>query len=89
MKHSNCKILFINYINFSFDIFSYVQQNQNHLYIRVYDDDGALGRDAIGSAKIDLDDVKKTGHFDQWVKLPKLFGLSANGEVHVRMNFRA
>lgn len=55
----------------------------------MHDDDGAAGSDSIGSAKIDLDGVKATGSFDEWVKLPKLFGLSSNGEVHVRMTYRA
>jgi len=92
MKHYNCRIVFFEKLFikfFFFDIFSRVEHNQNHIHIKVYDDDGAAGRDAIGSAKIHLNDIKKTGHFDQWVKLPKLFGLSSNGEVHVRMNFRA
>ncbi len=71
------------------NIFSRVGSHQNHVHLKVYDDDGPAGSDAIGSVKIDLDDVKATGRFDEWVKLPKLFGLSSNGNVHVRMTFRA
>jgi hypothetical protein len=49
----------------------------------VYDDDVA-GRDAVGSAKIDLKkhDFGK-GPFDEWVKLPALLGLRSKGEIHV------
>ncbi|CAF0800576.1 unnamed protein product [Adineta ricciae] len=66
-----------------------VEANQDHLHIKVYDDDGAAGRDSIGSAKIKLNTVKQSGSFDDWVKLPKLMGLKSNGQVHVRMTFRA
>lgn len=55
----------------------------------MYDDDGATGRDAIGSAKIDLEEVKKTGKLDKWVKLPKLFGLGSNGQVQVHLTYHA
>ena len=71
------------------NIFSRVEPKQNRIYLKVYDDDGPAGRDSIGSAKIDLDGVKATGSFDEWVKLPKLFGLASNGQVHVRMTYRA
>jgi hypothetical protein len=41
----------------------------------------------IGSAKIDLDDVIKKGHFDDWIKLPGLLGFGSRGDVHIRMTF--
>lgn len=41
----------------------------------------------IGSAKVSLDDVIKKGHFDDWVKLPGLFGFGSRGDVHIRMTF--
>ncbi|CAF2420959.1 unnamed protein product [Rotaria sp. Silwood2] len=66
-----------------------VEPRQNHIHIKVYDDDGKAGRDAVGSAKIDLEPVKASGYFDDWVKLPKLFGLGSHGQIHVRMNFQA
>ncbi|CAF0830804.1 unnamed protein product [Rotaria sp. Silwood1] len=65
-----------------------VEPNQNHIHIKIYDDDGAAGRDAVGSAKIDLKPVKATGHFENWVKLPKLFGLGSHGQVYVCMSFQ-
>ncbi len=73
--------------NFLSIFFSHVKHNQNDVHLKIYDDDGAAGRDAIGSAKINLDHVKKSGNYDQWVKLPKLFGLGSNGQAHVRMTF--
>jgi hypothetical protein len=87
MKHSNCKRFIRNFTKFSWHFFSHVEHNQNHVHLKIYDDDGAAGRDAIGSAKINLDHVKKSGNYDQWVKLPKRFGLGSNGQVHVRMTF--
>ena len=69
--------------------FSRVEPKQNHLHIKIYDCDGPLDRDSIGEAKLDLKSVKATGNFEDWVKLPRLFGLKSNGEVLVRMNFTA
>ncbi|UJR27716.1 hypothetical protein I4U23_008993 [Adineta vaga] len=66
-----------------------VEEKQDHLHIKVYDDDGPTDRDSIGSAKIKLASVKQTGTFDDWVKLPKLMGLKSSGTVHVRMTFHA
>lgn len=76
-------------ISSNMDNSSRVEANQDHLHIKVYDDDGAAGRDSIGSAKIKLDTVKQSGSFDNWVKLPKLMGLKSHGQVHVRMTFHA
>ena len=73
---------------FSF-VSSRVERNQNHLHVKVYDQDVGPDRDSIGSAKINLDAVKASGNADEWVKLPRLFGLQSNGQVHVRMTFRA
>lgn len=69
-------------------ISSRVEAKQKHLHVKVYDDDGSAGRDAVGSAKINLELVKEKGSSDEWVKLPKLFGLKSNGQVHVTMTFR-
>lgn len=73
------------------DLFSSsrVEPRRDHLHIKVYDCDGPVDRDSIGEAKIKLETVKATGQFDEWVKLPRLFGLKSNGEVHVRMSFTA
>lgn len=49
----------------------------------MYDDD-AVGKDSIGSAKIDLKKhVYGKGRYEDWVKLPAMLGLSSHGEVHV------
>jgi hypothetical protein len=49
----------------------------------VYDDD-AVGRDSVGSAKIDLKKhVFGKGRYDEWVKLPAMLGLRSKGELHV------
>lgn len=75
--------------NFRFVLFiSRVGAKDKRLYIKVYDCDGPLDRDSIGSTKIDLEPVRQRGSFDEWVKLPALFGLKSNGEVNVRLNFR-
>lgn len=53
------------------------------MHIHVYDDD-VVGRDSVGSAKIDLKKhVFGKGRYDQWVKLPAMLGLKSNGEIHL------
>lgn len=80
----------LNYISiFLFLFISRLEKKDNHIHIKVYDSDGPLDRDEIGSAKIDLEPVKQRGSFDEWVKLPAHFGLKSHGEVNVRLNFRA
>ncbi|CAF0759081.1 unnamed protein product [Rotaria sordida] len=69
--------------------FSRIEHDQNHIHIKVYDEDDTAGRDAIGSAKIDLEPVQASGYFDDWVKLPKLFGLGSNSQIHVHMHFQS
>ncbi len=62
---------------------SNLQRNHDELHLHVYDDD-VIGKDSIGSAKIDL---RKhdfgTGPYDEWVKLPALLGLRSKGAIHV------
>jgi hypothetical protein len=43
-----------------------------------------IGRDSIGSAKINLKKhVFGKGRYEEWVKLPAHLGLGSHGEVHV------
>ncbi len=64
-------------------LFSHLQKHQDHLHIHVYDDD-VVGRDSIGSAKIDLKKhVFGKGRYQDWVKLPAHLGLGSHGEVHL------
>ncbi|CAF1489466.1 unnamed protein product [Rotaria sordida] len=60
-----------------------LQRDHDDLHLHVYDDD-TVGKDSIGSAKIDLrkHDFAK-GAYDEWVKLPALLGLRSKGEIHV------
>ena len=90
-KHSTCNFFRINstIILIFLSIHSRLEKNQEHLYIKVHDEDGPIDRDTIGSAKIDLDSVRNAGQSEQWVKLPRLFGLTSNGEVLIRMNYTA
>ncbi|CAF1187520.1 unnamed protein product [Adineta steineri] len=66
-----------------------LDRNHDDLHLCVYDDD-AIGKDAIGSAKINLKkhDFGK-GDFDEWVKLPALLGLRSKGEIHVTIHHNA
>jgi hypothetical protein len=51
--------------------------------LHVYDDD-VVGRDSIGSAKIDLKKhVFGKGRYEEWIKLPAMLGLRSKGEIHV------
>ncbi|CAF0839417.1 unnamed protein product [Didymodactylos carnosus] len=61
-------------------------KGQDHLKLKVYDED-IIGKDSIGSAKVNLKDVFATGHFDQWVKLPAHLGLGSHGEIHIIINY--
>lgn len=63
-----------------------LQAKDDLISFKLYDDDVG-DRDAIGKCKVNLAKVFDDGKFDEWVKLPALFGLSSNGEVHVIMNF--
>ncbi|CAF4808509.1 unnamed protein product [Rotaria socialis] len=64
-----------------------VEKNQHHIHLKVFDQDVGH-RDEIGSAKIDLKPIKASATFDDWVKLPKLFGFRSTGEIQVRMHFQ-
>lgn len=92
IKHSNCKRKKkkkLNYISlFLFLFISRLGKKDKHIHIKVYDCDGPLDRDSIGSAKIDLEPARQRGSFDEWVKLPTLLGLKSNGEVNIRLNFQ-
>lgn len=58
-------------------------KNNDTLYLYVYDED-VVGRDSIGSAKIDLKkNVIGKGCFNEWITLSSLFGLRSKGEIHV------
>ena len=64
-------------------MFSNLQKGQDELHLHVYDDD-VVGRDSIGSAKINLKKhVFGKGRYEDWVKLPANLGLTHHGEVHV------
>ncbi len=68
--------------SFFFD-FSNLRKHDDELHLHVYDDD-VVGRDSVGSAKIDLKKhVFGKGRYDSWVKLPAMLGLSSKGEIHV------
>jgi len=68
---------------FSFNI----HNGDDHIHFDVYDDD--IGdKDSIGSCKVKLKHVFDDGKFDEWVKLPSMFGLSSHGEIHIIMNFK-
>jgi len=60
-----------------------LQKHQDELHLHVYDDD-VVGRDSIGSAKINLKKhVFGHGRYDEWVKMPAHLGLGSHGEIHV------
>ncbi|CAF1562304.1 unnamed protein product, partial [Adineta steineri] len=60
-----------------------LQDNNDSLYLDVYDDD-AMGRDSIGSAKIDLKKhVFGKECYNAWITLPAMLGLLSKGEIHV------
>ncbi len=68
------KIIFVN---------SNLQKGDDHLHIKVYDDD-LVGKDDIGSTKVSLKRIQQAGgHLDEWVKLPAHLGLGSHGEVHL------
>ncbi|CAF4083502.1 unnamed protein product, partial [Adineta steineri] len=61
----------------------HLQKHDDDLHLHVYDDD-VVGRDSVGSAKIDLKKhVFGKGRYDDWVKLPAMLGLRSKGEIHV------
>ncbi|CAF1128258.1 unnamed protein product [Adineta steineri] len=66
-----------------------LQDNNDSLYLDVYDDD-TMGRDSIGSAKIDLKKYVfgKECH-NAWVTLPAMLGLLSKGEIHVIVKHHA
>ncbi|CAF1195878.1 unnamed protein product [Adineta steineri] len=60
-----------------------LQKHEDHLHLHIYDED-VVGRDSVGSAKIDLKKhVFGKGSYEDWVKLPSMLGLRSKGEVHV------
>jgi Ca2+-dependent lipid-binding protein len=63
-----------------------LQKGDDAIHFAVYDDD-LVGKDAIGNCKVKLKHVFDDGKFDEWVKLPAMFGLSSKGEIHIRMAF--
>ena len=71
-----------NWLNVFFYL-SNLQKHDDDLHLHVYDDD-VVGKDAVGSAKIDLKKhVFGKGRYDEWVKLPAMLGLRSKGEIHV------
>ncbi len=58
-------------------------KHDDELHLHVYDED-VVGRDSVGSAKIDLTkhDFSRSP-YDAWVKLPTMLGLRSKGELHV------
>ncbi len=64
-----------------------MRKHADDLHLHVYDDD-VVGRDSIGSAKIDLKkhDFGK-GRYDEWIKLPAMLGLRSKGEIHVIIEY--
>jgi hypothetical protein len=83
MKHLLCKYSFLFFIKNLFFSFSNLQKHQDELHLHVYDDD-VVGRDSIGSAKINLKKhVFGKGRYEEWVKLPAHLGLGSHGEIHV------
>ncbi|CAF1395808.1 unnamed protein product [Adineta steineri] len=66
-----------------------LQDNNDSLYLDVYDDD-AVGRDSIGSAKIDLKKyVFGKECYNAWITLPAMLGLLSKGEIHVIIKHHA
>ena len=64
---------------------SNLQKGQDHLHIKVYDED-VVGKDSIGSAKVSLKKIQQAGgQLDEWVKLPAHLGLGSHGEIHLVM----
>ncbi|CAF2536933.1 unnamed protein product [Rotaria sp. Silwood2] len=64
-----------------------VHKGDDSIHFDVYDAD-VVGKDAIGHCKVKLKHVFDDGKFDEWVKLPAMFGLSSNGQIHIIMSFR-
>jgi Ca2+-dependent lipid-binding protein len=64
-----------------------IQHGDDAIHFDVYDADVA-DRDSIGNCKVKLKHVFDDGRFDEWVKLPAMFGLSSHGELHIIMSFR-
>jgi Ca2+-dependent lipid-binding protein len=64
-----------------------IHHGDDTIHFHVYDADIA-NTDSVGSCKIKLKHVFDDGKFDEWVKLPAMFGLSSHGEIHVIMNFK-
>jgi len=65
-------------------LLSNLHKHQDELHLHVYDDD-VIGRDSIGSAKINLKKhvFGKKSRYEQWIRLPAHLGLGSHGEVHV------
>jgi Ca2+-dependent lipid-binding protein len=63
-----------------------IQHGDDTIHFDVYDDDVG-DKDSIGSCKVKLKHVFDDGKFDEWVKLPSMFGLSSHGEIHIIMHF--
>lgn len=56
------------------------------IHFDIYDDDVG-DKDSIGKCKVKLKRIFDNGHFDEWVKLPAMSGLSSHGEIHIIMKF--
>jgi Ca2+-dependent lipid-binding protein len=63
-----------------------IHKGNDTIHFHVYDDD-LIGRDSVGSGKVNLKQVFDDGTFDEWVNLPARLGLKSRGEIHVTMNF--
>ncbi|UJR13622.1 hypothetical protein I4U23_000635 [Adineta vaga] len=67
--------------------FTFNIHGEDAIHFDVYDADIA-DKDSIGSCKVKLKHVFDDGKFDEWVKLPAMFGLSSHGEIRIIMNFK-
>lgn len=73
----------------SFHSFSFLSNHltgQDNLHIDVYDQD-SLKDDKIGSANIDLNDLYRQGHIDNWFQIKGRLGLLSHGEIHLILHY--
>jgi hypothetical protein len=65
-----------------------LEKSADDLHFHVYDDD-VVGRDSIGSAKVDLKKhVFEKGPYNQWITLSSMLGRHSKGEIHVVIEHR-
>ncbi|KAJ3128727.1 hypothetical protein HK098_003719 [Nowakowskiella sp. JEL0407] len=68
--------------------FKIAVNGEDKLHIRVLDKD-VLDSDSIGSAEVKIEEIARAGNWEGWVKLPKFFGLSSHGDVHIVASFES